>query len=70
MGTEIEMMDEQEARVATVIIFGEDSFTETDGDGRYYVGKLPTSQGAYQGFMGFSWDEALEFARASQAAGD
>jgi len=55
----------EEAEKKTRELFGEDSFTEED-DGRFYVGKLPEVAGAYQGFMGFSWEEALSFAEAAQ----
>lgn len=58
----------EEATAETKKLFGEDSFTEQDDHAgahgmRYYVGKTPTSPGAYEGFMGFSWEEALEFAK-------
>ena len=59
-------MTYEEAEIETKKLFGEDSFTEVDDHGgidRYYVGALPISPGPYQGFMGFSWDEALDFAR-------
>lgn len=61
-------MTEEEAVKVTKELFGEDSFTEFDdygGTDRYYVGRLPTSPGSYTGFMGFSWEEALAFARGS-----
>lgn len=63
-------MTEEEATIATKDLFGEDSFTEADDTGgvmRYYVGALPTIAGPYQGFMGYSWEEALSFARTSKA---
>lgn len=64
-------MNEKEATIETEKIFGEDSFTEFDDEGpsgrRFYVGACPTEPGAYQGFMGYSWEEALSFAKASQA---
>ncbi len=51
-------------------LFGGDSFTERDEVvnhkhlyRRYYVGECPKSPGAYQGFMGYSWEEALGLAR-------
>lgn len=62
------------ARAQTIALFGEDSFTETDEDlpngkrRRYYVGACPTEPGAYQGFMGHSWEEALKLAAAGGAA--
>ena len=59
-------MTEEKAVAETKKIFGEDSFTEFDNHGGidcYYVGALPTSPGPYRGFMGFSWEEALAFAR-------
>lgn len=59
-------MTEEQARIETVKLFGEDSFTETDDEGeiiRYYVGACPKTAGPYQGFMGFSWKEALDFAK-------
>lgn len=62
-------MTEAEATIETVKLFGEDSFTEFDDAGgmeRYYVGRLPTDPGPYTGFMGFSWEEALEFAELSR----
>lgn len=63
-------MEFEEAEAETIKLFGEDSFTESDDGGsegpRYYVGKCPDSPGAYQGFMGFSWEEALGFARAAK----
>lgn len=58
-------MTEEEARVETIKLFGPDSFTEFDDDGecrRFYVGACPTEPGVYQGFMGFSWAQALLFA--------
>lgn len=58
-------MTAEEAEVETVKLFGKDSFAETDGDGRYYVGRLPTIPGPYQGFMGHSWEQALAFAKRS-----
>jgi hypothetical protein len=60
------MMKESEARKQTIKLFGEDSFTERDFTGgmtRYYVGPLPKTPGPYTGFMGFSWEEALDHAR-------
>lgn len=62
-------MTEEKARAVTVELFGEGSFTEFDDAGgidRYYVGALPTESGPYTGFMGFSWEEALELARLSR----
>lgn len=62
-------MNEEEATAKTKELFGEDSFTELDDSGgmdRYYVGALPKTPGAYTGFMGFSWEEALDFARKNQ----
>lgn len=62
-------MTEQEARTATIELFGEDSFTEFDDAGgmdRYYVGALPTTPGTYKGYMGFSWEEVLQFAQSSR----
>lgn len=59
-------MTEDEARAQTIEIFGEESFTGYDDSGgrdRYYVGVLPKTPGEYMGFMGFSWEESLEFAR-------
>lgn len=61
-------MEFEEAEAETIKLFGEDSFTESDDLGervRYYVGACPKTPGAYQGFMGFSWEEALRFAKAS-----
>lgn len=61
-------MTEEEATVETKRLFGEDSFTEYDDAGgidRYYIGALPISPGAYIGFMGFSWAQAVELAKAS-----
>lgn len=58
-------MNEDEARIETIKLFGEDSFTEEDDAGgmvRYYIGALPKKPGTYTGFMGFSWEEALKFA--------
>jgi len=62
------MMTPEEAEVETIKLFGEDSFTESDDHGkrvRYYVGACPKIPGPYQGFMGFSWEEALDMARES-----
>lgn len=61
-------MTNKEAEQETIKLFGEDSFTESDiaPDGehsRYYVGACPSISGIYKGYMGFSWEEALEFAR-------
>lgn len=61
-------MTEEEATIETVKLFGEDSFTEFDdlgGLNRYYVGPLPTTPGPYTGFMGYSFEEALKFAKLS-----
>lgn len=62
-------MSEEEARAETVRLLGKDSFAEFDDEGpegrRFYVGRLPTVPGPYQGFMGYSWEEALSHARAS-----
>lgn len=62
-------MTYEEAKAETVKIFGDDSFTESDNDDfgnmRYYVGACPTSPGPYRGFMGSSWEQALDFARQS-----
>lgn len=55
----------EEAEVETVKIFGEDSFAETDGDGRFYVGRLPTVEGKYTGYMGSSWERALAGAKGN-----
>lgn len=57
-------MTEKEARAETIKIFGEDSFTEVDGQ-RYYVGPLPKHAGPYTGYMGFSWEEVIRLARAA-----
>jgi len=64
-------MNIEQAEVETREIFGPDSFTETDeayanGQTRYYVGACPTVPGEYRGFMGFSWEEALGFARGAE----
>jgi len=60
----------KQATLETKKLFGEDSFTEYD-DGersrRYYVGRCPTSPGVYQGFMGYSWEEVLDYARGGDA---
>lgn len=62
-------MTYKKAVLETKKLFGEDSFTERDEVNhkhrfrRYYVGKCPKSPGAYQGFMGYSWEEALALAR-------
>ena len=62
-------MQFEEAEAETIKLFGEDSFTEFDAGGalvpqrRYYVGKCPIEPGAYTGFMGYSWEEALELAK-------
>ena len=56
-------MTEKQARIETIKLFGEDSFTEVDRNEnltRYYVGRCPTEPGPYTGFMAFSWEEALE----------
>lgn len=59
-------MTEEEARIKTLDLFGEDSFTEWDTDPtgamRFYVGACPREPGTYQGAMGFSWEEALKIA--------
>lgn len=59
-------MTEEEATIETKKLFGNDSFTEVDRDEgltRYYVGALPKTPGPYTGFMGFSWEQALEAAK-------
>ena len=59
-------MTEEEAVAATQELFGSDSFTECcdeEEPKRYYVGALPKASGPYIGYMGFSWEEALDFAR-------
>jgi len=62
-------MTYKKAVAETIKLFGEDSFTERDErEGthryrRYYVGECPKSPGVYQGFMGYSWEEALAHAR-------
>lgn len=64
-------MTEEDALTETKKLFGEDSFAEFDDAGgidRYYVGALPKSPGPYTGFMGFSWEEALTFARGAEQA--
>lgn len=56
----------EKAILKTKELFGEDSFTEYDDQEdkiRYYVGACPKSPGVYQGFMGFSWQEALDHAK-------
>lgn len=61
-------MTDEEARRETIKLFGDESFTEQDDFGgidRFYVGALPKAPGLYSAFMGFSWEEALRFARAS-----
>lgn len=67
------MRNEVEAIVETKKLFGEDSFTEYDDEGpegrRFYVGQCPKEPGTYPGFMGYSWEEALELARASIQCG-
>lgn len=68
----VECMTEDEARAQTVEMFGEDSFTEYDDFGgmdRYYIGALPKLPGRYEGFMGFSWEEALDFAKENVKLG-
>ena len=62
-------MTYEEAVIETENLFGEDSFAECDdqendnGTKRYYVGACPKWAGVYQGFMGFSWEEALRYAK-------
>lgn len=60
-------MTDQQAEQEAVKIFGKDSFAEFDDEGpsgrRFYVGACPTEAGLYTGFMGYSWEEALELAR-------
>lgn len=61
-------MEYEEAELETIKLFGEDSFTESDDHGsqvRYYVGACPKTPGSYKGFMGFSWEEALNLAKES-----
>lgn len=48
-------------------LFGDDAFCEHDEreeNCRFYVGACPQVAGPYQGFMGFSWEEA--FAQATK----
>jgi len=59
-------MSDEQAVIETKKLFGEDSFAEFDDQDqprRYYVGACPKSPGVYQGFMGFSWQEALDYAK-------
>lgn len=62
-------MTEEEARAKTIELFGYDSFTEFDDEGpegrRFYVGQCPKEPGTYPGFMGYSWEEALDLAKAT-----
>jgi len=64
--TEDNKMTNKEAEIETKKLFGEDSFTECDDNPqqsrRYYVGACPKIPGVYLGFMGFSWEEALNYA--------
>jgi len=55
-------MTDQEAEIKAARVFGEHGFAETDGDGRYYVGVLPTIPGPYRGYMGRSYEEAFTLA--------
>lgn len=62
-------MTQEEAFIETEKMFGKDSVAEVDrGQAvtRYYVGECPKTPGPYTGFMGFSWEQALEFARESK----
>jgi hypothetical protein len=65
-------MTYEQARVETKALFGEDSFTEFDDEGaegtRYYVGECPLVAGVYTGFMGYSWEEALDLAKKSKSS--
>ena len=58
-------MSQTDALKETKKMFGEDSFAEFDDDKkrRFYVGACPKLPGAYLGFMGFSWQEALDYAK-------
>ncbi len=62
-------MTHEEAVIEAKSLFGEDSFAECDeqendqGIRRYYVGPCPKSPGMYLGSMGFSWREALDYAK-------
>lgn len=62
-------MTYEEAILETRKLFGDDSFAECDdqendnGIKRYYVGRCPKLPGIYQGYMGFSWEEALDYAK-------
>ena len=49
----------KKAIIETKKLFGEDSFTESDNQGRYYIGACPVVPGAYRGFMGYSWQDVL-----------
>ena len=49
----------KKAIIETKKLFGKDSFTEKDNQGRYYVGACPTVPGVYTGFMGHSWQNVL-----------
>ena len=53
------------AIIETKKLFGEDSFTERDDQGRYYIGACPVVPGAYQGFMGYSWQDVVTDAAKS-----
>lgn len=63
-------MTDKEAVIETKRIFGEDSFTEHDGQvqgRRYYVGACPVAPGMYRGYMGYSWEAALNYAKESKS---
>lgn len=62
-------MTNKEAEIQTEAIFGKDSFAECDDqeqNRRYYVGRCPKMAGAYVGFMGYSWEEALRYAKVDK----
>ncbi len=59
-------MTEAEAELEAKRLFGEDSFAEYDDEQqnrRYYIGACPKLPGEYTGFMGFSWEEAFNYAK-------
>jgi len=53
----------EQAEIEVIRLFGEDNFMEHDEEeGKYYIGEMPREAGAYTGYMGYSWEEAILFA--------
>lgn len=68
-------MTQEKAAIEAEKLLGKDFFAECDCqfgerlmmNRRYYVGTRPKTPGPYHAYMGFSWEEALQYAKMGPA---